>query len=43
MTQAPKDNLIVTNHVLEMLDRTLEHSVKRETGVKRAARHFVDS
>ena len=38
--QAPKDNRIVTNYVLGMLDRTAERGVKRERGVRREARYF---
>ena len=38
--EAPKDNLIVTNYVLGILDRTAERGVKRERGFRREARYF---
>src|SRR5437762_9078562 len=38
MIQAAKDDVIVTNHVLGILDRVAERGVKREHGVRRKAR-----
>jgi hypothetical protein len=40
MIQAAKDDVIVTNRVLGILDRVAERGVKRERGVRKEARYF---
>jgi len=42
MIQAAKDNVIVTNHVLGILDRMAERGVKRERGLEGKHGIFVD-